>query len=103
MRALAPLVASVADLKGDRTDESFVLLPDSARVCDIGRGEARILVRAELSGGAWWLRNFSDDPGRLTSLHAHHTADQQCYALEGVVSVWVDAAAGTTHRRGCLR
>ena len=34
--ALAPLVASAADLKSARADRPFILLPDSARVCDIG-------------------------------------------------------------------
>ena len=52
---------------------------------DIGRGEARILVGAEQSGGAWWLGKFRNDPGRLTSLHVHHSADEQFYALEGVI------------------
>jgi hypothetical protein len=50
--ALAPLVASAADLKGARADKPSILLPDGARVHDIGRGEARILVGAEQSGGA---------------------------------------------------
>jgi quercetin dioxygenase-like cupin family protein len=59
-------------------------------VYDIGRAEARILVGAEQSDGAWWLGNFRNYPGRLTSLHVHHSADEQFYALEGVVSVWVD-------------
>ena len=38
--ALARLVASAADLKSARADRPFILLPDSARVCDIGREEA---------------------------------------------------------------
>src|ERR1700682_6717487 len=75
-----------------QTDKPSILLPHSARVYDIGRGEARILVGAEQSGGAWWLGNFRNDPGRLTSLHVHHSADEQFYALEGGVSVWVDGS-----------
>jgi quercetin dioxygenase-like cupin family protein len=59
-------------------------------VYDIERGEARILVRTEQSGGAWWLGYFRNDPGRLTSLHVQHSAEEQFYALEGVISVWVD-------------
>ena len=47
---LAPLVAT--DLEGVRAAKPSILLPDSARVYDIGRGEARILVGAEQSGGA---------------------------------------------------
>jgi hypothetical protein len=42
--ALAPLVASTADLKGAGADKPSILLPDGARVYDIGRGEARILI-----------------------------------------------------------
>jgi hypothetical protein len=71
-------------------DKPSILLPDSARVCDIGRGEARNLVRTEQSGGAWWLGYFRNDPGRLTSLHVQHGAEEQFYALEGVISVSVD-------------
>jgi quercetin dioxygenase-like cupin family protein len=88
--ALGPLVASGADLKGARADKPSILLPDNARVYDIGHGEARILVGAEQSGGAWWLGSFRNEPGRFTSLHVHHSADEQFYALEGVISVWVD-------------
>ena len=88
--ALAPPVASRADLKGEPAGMPFVLTPDSARVYDIGHGEARIFVGAEQSGGAWWLGSFRPDPGRLTSLHLHRSADEQFYVLEGVLSVFVD-------------
>jgi quercetin dioxygenase-like cupin family protein len=87
---LAPLVASGPDLKGARADKPSILLPDTARVYDIGLGEARILVGEEQSRGAWWLGSFRNDPGRRTPLHVHHRADEQFYALEGVVSIWVD-------------
>jgi mannose-6-phosphate isomerase-like protein (cupin superfamily) len=90
--ALAPLVASAADLKGARADKPSILLPDSACVYDIGHGEARILVGVEQCGGAWWRGNFRNDPGRLSSLHVHHSAHEQFYGLEGVVSVWVDGS-----------
>jgi quercetin dioxygenase-like cupin family protein len=90
--ALAPLVAAAADLAGAPADQPSIFLPDSARVYDIGRGEARILVGAEQSGGTWWLGRFRNDPGRFTALHVHHSADEQFYALEGVVSVWVDGS-----------
>jgi hypothetical protein len=79
--ALAPLVASAADLRGARADKPSILLPDSARVYEIGHGEARILVGAEQSGGAWWLGSFRNDPGRLSSLHVHHSADEQFYRI----------------------
>src|SRR5712664_1099796 len=91
---------AAADLKG--ADKPSILFPDSVRVHDIGGGEARILVGAEQSGGAWWLGNFRNDPGRVTSLHVHHSADEQFSALEGVVSVWVDGC-GTTYPRGRLQ
>ena len=41
---LAPLVVAAADLEGARADQPSIFLPDSARVYDIWRGEARILV-----------------------------------------------------------
>ncbi len=88
--ALAPLVASAGDLKSTPAGKPFVLLPDGARTYDMGRGEARILVGAEQSGGAWWLGNFREDPGLMTSLHVHHSADEQFYVVEGVLSVWLD-------------
>jgi hypothetical protein len=50
---LAPLVASGTNLIGARADKPSILLPNSAPVCDIGHGEAPILVGAEQSGGAW--------------------------------------------------
>jgi quercetin dioxygenase-like cupin family protein len=90
--ALAPLAVSAANLEDAPPGKPSILLPDSARVYDIGRGEARILVGAEQSGGAWWLGSFRNDPGRRTSLHLHHSADEQFYALEGVISVWVDGS-----------
>ena len=90
--ALAPLVASAANREAAHPDKPSILLPDTARVYDIGHGEARILVGAEQSGGAWWLGSFRNDPGRFTSLHLHHSADEQFYALEGTVSVWVDGS-----------
>jgi quercetin dioxygenase-like cupin family protein len=90
--ALAPLAASAANLEDARAGKPSILLPDSAHVYDIGRGEARILVGAERSGGAWWLGSFRNDPGSRTSMHLHHSADEQFYALEGVISVWMDGS-----------
>jgi quercetin dioxygenase-like cupin family protein len=92
LAAFAPLVAAAPDLQGAPADKPSIMLPESARVYDIGHGAARILVGGEQSGGAWWLGDFRNDPGRLTSLHVHHSADEQFYALEGVVSVWVDGS-----------
>jgi mannose-6-phosphate isomerase-like protein (cupin superfamily) len=88
--ALAPLVATAAELKDSPVGKPLVLLPDSARVYDTGHGEARILVGAERSGGAWWLGSLLSDSGRKTSLHVHFSADEQFYVLEGVLSLWMD-------------
>jgi quercetin dioxygenase-like cupin family protein len=90
LAALAPLVASGTDFKGAPASKPLVLLPDSARVYDIGHGEARILVGGEQSGGAWWLGSILSDPGRKTSLHVHFSADEYVYVLEGVLSAWLD-------------
>jgi len=88
--ALATLVASATDLKAAPTDKPSILLPESARVYDIGHGEGRILVGAEQSGGAWWLGSFRNEPGRKTSLHVHRSMDEQFYGLDGNISIWVD-------------
>ena len=69
LAALAPVVAAAPDLKGAPADKPSILLPESARVYDIGHGEARVLVGAEQSGGAWSLASIFSEPGRKTSLH----------------------------------
>ncbi len=90
LAALAPVAAAAPDLKGASADKPSILLPQSARVYDIGHGEARVLVGAEESGGAWWLASILSEPGRKTSLHVHFSADEHVYVLEGVLSAWVD-------------
>ena len=88
--ALMPLLVS-PDVRADAiASKPLVLLPGSARVYNVGRGEGRILVGEEQSGGAWWLGSFRSDPGRLTALHVHHSMDEQFYGLEGIVSLWMD-------------
>jgi quercetin dioxygenase-like cupin family protein len=89
LAAFAPLVAA-SDLRDAPADKPYILLPESARVYDIGHGEARVLVGAEQSGGAWWLAGILSEPGRKTSLHVHFSADEHVYVLEGVLSAWVD-------------
>jgi mannose-6-phosphate isomerase-like protein (cupin superfamily) len=88
--ALSPFFAEPSELKNSSRAEPLVVLPENARVCDIGRGEARIPVGTEESAGAWWPGSFSSEPGRKTSLHVHFSADEQFYVLEGVLSVWLD-------------
>jgi hypothetical protein len=85
--ALTPLLSSAVNGTDARANKPLVLLPDTAHVYDVGRGEGRILVGAQESGGTWWLGCFRSDPERLTSLHVHHSMDEQFYALEGVVSL----------------
>src|ERR1700756_2678064 len=68
----------------------FVVMPETARTYDIGHGEARILVGAEQTSGAWWLASLMSEPGRKTSLHVHYIADEQFYVLEGTLSVWME-------------
>jgi mannose-6-phosphate isomerase-like protein (cupin superfamily) len=78
----------------------MIVRPDQAHVYTMGRGEARILVDAERSGGTWWLGQFREDPGYTTGLHFHHQTDEQFFVLDGVLSVyldgrWHDLEAGT--------
>ena len=89
LAAGAPFMAAVNDVK-DSAGKSFISLPESARVYEIGHGEARILVGTEQSNGAWWLAQLSSEPGRKTSLHVHFHADEQFYVLEGTLSVWLE-------------
>jgi mannose-6-phosphate isomerase-like protein (cupin superfamily) len=68
----------------------MIVRPDQARVYSMGRGEARILVDAERSGGTWWLGQFREDPGYTTGLHFHPKTDEQFFVLDGVLSVYLD-------------
>lgn len=86
------VLSSTVDRPNKIAGKPLVLLPDTARVYDVGRGEGRILVGGEQSGGTWWLGSFRSDPERLTSLHVHHSMDEQFYALEGVISLWMDGS-----------
>jgi quercetin dioxygenase-like cupin family protein len=94
----APLTAAAeneasrmsANDKNTPGNKAFVIQPESARTYDIGHGEARILVGAEQSAGAWWLASLMSEPGRKTSLHVHYSADEQFYVLEGTLSVWIE-------------
>ena len=74
----------------------MIVRPDQARIYSMGRGEARILVDAERSGGTWWLGEFREDPGYTTGLHLHPRTDEQFFVLDGVLSVAV-VPHGTPH------
>ena len=75
---------------GTQEGQPTIITPDQAHVYSQGRGEAHILVDGERSNGAWWLGQFREDPGFMTSLHYHYRQDEQFYVLEGVLSVYVD-------------
>jgi mannose-6-phosphate isomerase-like protein (cupin superfamily) len=77
----------------------MIVRPDQARVYSQGLGEAHILVDGKDSGGAWWLGQFREDPGFMTSLHFHYQMDEQFFVLDGVLSLhldgkWHDLEAG---------
>jgi quercetin dioxygenase-like cupin family protein len=88
--AIAPLIAAAQERRVKAAETPLVLGPERARVYTIGHGEARILVGAEQSKGAWWLGTISSDPERKTSLRLHHSMDEQVYVLDGVLSAWLD-------------
>ena len=69
-----------------------IITADQARVYSQGLGEARILVDGQGSGGAWWLGQFREDPGFMTSLHVHIRADEQFFVLDGVLSIYLEGA-----------
>jgi mannose-6-phosphate isomerase-like protein (cupin superfamily) len=70
--------------------KTMIVTPEQARVYSQGLGEAHILVDGERSGGSWWLGEFREDPGFMTSLHFHYQQDEQFFVLDGVLSVYVD-------------
>jgi mannose-6-phosphate isomerase-like protein (cupin superfamily) len=70
--------------------KAMIVTPEQARVYSQGLGEAHILVDGERSGGSWWLGEFREDPGFMTSLHFHYQQDEQFFVLDGVLSVYVD-------------
>jgi mannose-6-phosphate isomerase-like protein (cupin superfamily) len=89
-----------APAPGTQEMQPMIITPDQAHVYSQGRGEAHILVDGERSNGAWWLGQFREDPGFMTSLHYHYRQDEQFYVLDGVLSVyvqgkWHDLEAGT--------
>ena len=90
LAALAPFGTGSTDSKSSNSAQPLIVSPGAARVYDIGHGEARILVGTEQSNGSWWLGRFFSEPGRKTSLHVHHSADEQFYVLEGTLSAWLD-------------
>ncbi len=102
--AVAGVAAAASALQAQEAQSMIVtpmiVTPDQAHVYSQGRGEAHILVDGERSGGAWWLGQFREDPGFMTSLHYHYRQDEQFFVLDGVLSVyldgkWHDLEAGT--------
>ena len=76
-----------------------IIRADQVRSYNMGLGQAHIIVDGERSGGAWWMGQFREDPGLMTSLHMHPHTDEQFYVLDGVLSVylnggWHDLGAG---------
>jgi quercetin dioxygenase-like cupin family protein len=67
-----------------------VIRADQVRSYNMGLGKAHIIVDGERSGGAWWMGQFREDPGLMTSLHVHPHTDEQFYVLDGVLSVYLE-------------
>jgi quercetin dioxygenase-like cupin family protein len=81
-----------------QTSGATIVTPDEAQVYQMGGGgEARLLMTGEKTGGSWWMGQFREDPGFMTTLHLHPETDEQVYVLEGVLSVYVD---GSWHELG---
>src|SRR5271166_2216006 len=76
----SPLSSSPIEAEGkvEKTN-AMIVTPNEARVYSQGLGEAHILVDGERSGGAWWLGEFREDPGFMTSLHFHYQQDEQFF------------------------
>jgi mannose-6-phosphate isomerase-like protein (cupin superfamily) len=92
--------ASVADID-DVPRRPIIVKPGEAKIYSLGLGEAHILVDGERSQGNWWLGQFREDPGFMTSLHLHPRTTEFFFVLDGVLAVfldggWHDLEAGTT-------
>ena len=83
--------------EGKRPVIGGIVPADQVRFYNMGLGQAHIIVDGERSGGAWWLGQFREDPGLMTSLHVHPHTDEQFYVLDGVLSVYLD---GKWHELG---
>lgn len=87
----APQSGSGAKMTGTKAQMTAGIIPaDQVRFYNMGQGKAHIIVDGERSGGAWWMGQFREDPGLMTSLHVHPHTDEQFYVLDGVLSVYLD-------------
>lgn len=92
LAALAPFLTSMVSTAAAATSNVLLVRPEDGHRYDIGGGEAHILAGSAQTGDAWWLGELRSDPGRRTSIHVHHNADEQFYVLEGTLSAWLDGA-----------
>jgi quercetin dioxygenase-like cupin family protein len=76
--------------EGKTNMASGIIPADQVRLYNMGLGQAHIIVDGERSGGAWWMGQFREDPGLMTSLHVHPHVDEQFYVVDGVLSLYVD-------------
>ena len=90
-------VSEVQMAEGKTPMNGAIIPAAQIRLYNMGLGQAHIIVNGERSGGAWWLGQFREDPGLMTSLHVHPHADEQFYVLDGVLSVYLD---GKWHELG---
>lgn len=62
---------------------------DQLPTYSLGHGQGKIIVDTGLSDGAWWMGQFREDPGFMTSVHVHTRADEQFFVFDGVLSLYV--------------
>lgn len=87
----APQSGSGAKMAEGKAPMTAGIIPaDQVRVYDMWLGQAHIIVDGERSGGAWWMGEFREDPGLMTTLHVHPHTDEQFFVLDGVLSVYLD-------------
>lgn len=86
----AQSASELATADGKAKMTAGIIPAGQVRLYNMGLGQAHIIVDAERSGGAWWMGQFREDPGLMTTLHVHHHADEQFFVLDGVLSIYVD-------------
>ncbi len=71
-------------------ERSLRLIPaDQVHTYSLGHGQGQIIVDTELSGGSWWMGQFREGPGFMTTVHVHTLADEHFFVLDGVLSLYV--------------
>ena len=89
--ALALAISTPATLQAqESTLEAFVRPASEGRVLPLGRMQARVLIEAAESGGAYYLFDLTSPPGTGVPPHVHEREDEFLRVTAGEFDVWLD-------------